>query len=193
MSATGLMHTRIPLWKKSQNQEATRALVSLSPTHWNTGELDSNIYSTIDSTKDRFVSKIRRFLGRDDMGRRLNSPNWFSSLSDRFFLFYSILFRLSLFQQATRTANTRPVFICYICYIQNALIQCFLISFLPGQFSEALVYEVIRLSRLVHITILFTPVHIHATYKNYTDMIDNKIWKKKKILKTNFFQDSFSQ
>lgn len=136
---------------------------------------------TIDSTKDRFVSKIRRFLGRDDMGRRLNSPNWFT-LSDRFFLFfftalYSTFF-ISASKQATRTANTRPVF---ICYIQNALIQCFLICFLPGQFSEALVYEVIQLSRLVHITTtVYSCTYIHATKKNYTSMIDNKTWNPQK-------------
>lgn len=96
-----------------------------------------------------------------------------------FSIFLRHYIRLSLFQQAskqaTRTANTRPVF---ICYIQNAFIQCFLICFLPGQFSEALVYEVIQLSRLVHITTtVYSCTYIYTqqhTYKNYTQMIDSK-------------------
>lgn len=84
----------------------------------------------------------------DDSTRRIDllCPIDFSFFTA---LYYSTFF-ISASKQATRTANTRPVF--FICYIQNALIQCFLICFLPGQFSEALVYEVIQLSRLVYIT-----------------------------------------
>lgn len=37
--------------------------------------LDSNMDTVKDSTKDRFVSKIRRFLGREDAQRRGDSPN----------------------------------------------------------------------------------------------------------------------
>ena len=185
MSATGLMHTRSPLWEKSQNQEATRALVSLSPTHWNTGELDSNIYSTIDSTKDRFVSKIRRFLGRDDMGRRLNSPNWFSSLSDRFFLFYSILFDFRYFSK--RLELRIPDLFSFVTSATSRMLS-FNVSlsvFFLGNLARRWSMKWFDYQDWYILLLLFTPVHIHATYKNYTDMIDNKIWKKKKRISQN--------
>lgn len=46
--------------------------------------LDSNMDTVKGSTKGRFVSKIRRFLGREDAQRRGDSPNWSSSSSSSF-------------------------------------------------------------------------------------------------------------
>ena len=94
----------------------------------------------------------------DDSTRRIDllCPIDFSFFTA---LYYSTFF-ISASKQATRTANTRPVF--FICYIQNALIQCFLICFLPGQFSEALVYEVIQYQDWYISLPLFIPVHIYT-------------------------------
>ena len=57
--------------------------------------LDSNMDTVKDSTKDRFVSKIRRFLGREDAQRRGDSPNW-SSSSSSLFSFVILRFRITI-------------------------------------------------------------------------------------------------
>lgn len=72
--------------------------------------LDSNMDTVKYSTKGRFVSKIRRFLGREDAQRRGDSPNWSPSSS---FPFVILWFRItimcdSLFQQAI-SSNKYPI------------------------------------------------------------------------------------
>ena len=159
--------------------------MSLSPTYRNTGELVSNICSTIDSTKDRFVSKIRRFLGRDDMGRRLNSPNWFA-LSDRFFLFFfSILFDFRYFSK--RLELRIPDLFSFVTSATSRMLSFNVSSsvFFLGNLARRWSTRWFNYQDWYILLLLFIPVHIyiHATIKkNYTDMTDNKL-----------FRDSFSQ
>lgn len=93
----------------------------------------------------------------DDSTRR---TDFLCPIDFSFFVFYSITFDFLPFfiQQATRTANTRPVF---ICYIQNSVIEDFLVCFIPGQLARR--WEVIQLSRLVHTITIVYFLYIHAT------------------------------
>lgn len=146
---------------------------------------------TIDSTKDRFVSKIRRFLGRDDMGRRLNSPNWFT-LSDRFFYFFTALYSTFFISASKRLELRIPDLFSFVTS-RTLSFNVSLSVFFLGNLARRWSTRWFNYQDWYILLLLFIPVHIYTRNNIHTRTIHKWLITKLEISQNKLFQVSLSQ